>query len=227
MRFRGLALRLVLAASLSTSMLALSSRTASAGHTIAGGDCWKSGTPLWCLDVWRQGQFFHAILLDLFSDQRPQWRALADAARVKWTGAPGPQILTWTDNPPPQDVIDLFDTAQGQNGTGPGILAATWNCTIDGFCSNQNVAMRVGFSEIYFNRTAMDSTTDAKRQNTFAHEMGHALGLFHHTDPNRLMNPAATNLQGPTNPGDIGRNPPCSVANEGGIRCVYNWATTP
>ena len=119
----------------------------------------------------------------------------------------------------------MSDVAQGEHGTGAGIVGVTWNCNINNFCSNQNIAMNVKWTDIYLNRTAMDGLDNIHRENAFSHEIGHGLGLFHHFDPARLMHPLSTNILGPKNPGDIGILPPCSQANEGGIRCVYNWGS--
>jgi hypothetical protein len=213
--------RLVLIATLATSMLIVSDGPVLAGHTIAGGDCWRGGTPLWCRRVWVQGQLMRVRLIDQFSARRPAWRALAEDSRNRWTVAPGPQSLSW--NVIPNDTwITLTDVAAGEHGTG-GFLAVTWNCDANSFCSNQNIAMNVLWTDIYFNRTIMDGTNNTGREWAFSHEIGHGLGLFHHSDPARLMNPFQVNVLGPTNPGDVGKLPPCSVANEGGVRCVYDW----
>ena len=67
-------------------------------------------------------------------------------------------------------------------------------------------------------------------QLTFAHEMGHALGLWHHNDSFYLMRPTAgsvPNYSYPNGPaaGDLGPNPPCSGAiSTWGIRCIYLWS---
>ncbi|MEO8207580.1 MAG: hypothetical protein ABI598_01000 [Chloroflexota bacterium] len=132
MRLQGIAVRLALAASVSASILLASGGPVLAGHTIAGGDCWKAGTPLWCRRVWVQGAFLHVKLIDQFSDLRPAWRSLADDSRSRWTGAPAPQILSW--NAQANDTwIFLSDVAQGEHGTGPGIGGVTWNCNINSF----------------------------------------------------------------------------------------------
>lgn len=51
MRVQGIIVRLALIASLATSILLVTGGPVFAGHTIAGGDCWKAGTPLWCRRV--------------------------------------------------------------------------------------------------------------------------------------------------------------------------------
>lgn len=215
--------RLGLIASLAASILFASSGIVHAGHTIAGGDCWKGGTPLWCRRVWVQGQSLHVKLIDRFSDARPAWRNLAEDSRNRWTRANGPQVLSW--NTQANDTwIYLSDVADGEHGT-VGLLGITWNCDINSFCSAANIAMNVWWTDIYLNRTEMDATSNVGREWTFSHEIGHSLGLYHHLDLARLMNPFQVNVLGPTNPGDLGTLPPCSVANGGGVRCVYNWPT--
>lgn len=71
------------------------------------------------------------------------------------------------------------------------------------------------------NRLAIRGLSEAQKTSTFAHETGHALGLYHH-DGAYLMNTTVTTINGPTST-DYGRNPPCSGAySTYGVRCVFN-----
>lgn len=91
------------------------------------------------------------------------------------------------------------------------------------------MAMNIFWSDIYLNKAKLPNSTTPpvpfNTQHTFAHEFGHALGLDHHTDVNRLMNPSPGAVNGPTDPGDIGAKPICPADHTlWGVRCIYQWS---
>ncbi|HCF99718.1 MAG TPA: hypothetical protein DEV93_04150 [Chloroflexi bacterium] len=56
-----------------------------------------------------------------------------------------------------------------------------------------------------------------------AHELGHSLGLDHHTGTNAAVMEEGTTLTGPTDV-DIGVLPPCSgYSYQNGVRCIFEW----
>lgn len=68
----------------------------------------------------------------------------------------------------------------------------------------------------------MDALSETKQTWAFAHEMGHGLGLKHHSNTSMLMNPVAVSVTGPTQ-SDYGSLPPCSGgATLYGVRCIYD-----
>ena len=198
-----------------------SAAPARAAHTYADGDCWKSGTPLWCRRTWRQGEYVFVRLIDRFSDVQPNWRDAAEAARSRWSIAAGPQSLSFVARTNDTWVY-LHDAGNREHGLRPNVGAITWNCDVNRYCSPYNEPMNVWWTDIYFNRDDLDDYPQFY-QNVFAHEYGHAVGLFHHPDPERLMNNYPTGIEGPTDPGDIGRSSSCSIEDEGGVRCIYRW----
>ena len=217
------AIRLIVLSVLVGSIMASAPSNADAGHTIGApqGNCWRYGDPTTCRLTWSQNQWLFIRLIDQFSGQAAGWRPAADSAQTEWNMAAGPQVLQWV--PATGDSwVYLNYSWTGQHGLGPNTLAMTWNCDVTRYCSNANGAMIIWWTDIYFNRDRMQRPF-AEQVNVFAHEIGHSLGLFHHVDQNRLMHPTVSVIQGPRDPGDIGRSPPCSIANEWGIRCVYNW----
>lgn len=194
------------------------SATALAGHTIAGGDCWKAGTPLWCRVSWSTSfPVARITLYNQFSHVRPSWLSQAETACNNWhnytpSADPAADIQCQWQALPMDSAVYLKTASSGP-------LGVTWNCPSSGPCSNQAIAMDVLYSEIYFNISAMDSQGTTGRTWAFAHEMGHALGLHHHSGV--LMNPTVNSYKGPTAT-DYGVKPPCSgAAGTGGVRCVF------
>ena len=213
-RASSLALAVLLAASLAPAATVL----AAGGDTpTLGGnaDCWKTGTPYWCRSNWQgvsTSITFRAV--DHFSDVVPGWRTQANAAMSAWSSAAGPQVVSWTatanDNP-----VYLYDATTGEHGLVDITIGKTFNCTAS-VCSNAAAqSLNVTYTNIYFNRANLVDDTAQHIRNAFAHEMGHAMGLFHNsTDNTSLMWATQSNITGP-NAHDIGASPGCNASGHG------------
>ena len=82
--------------------------------------------------------------------------------------------------------------------------------------------MNIYWTDIYLNHDVLDSKDTAHIQNTFAHESGHGMGLFHNFyDSNAIMYPANTTV-GKPDASDWGIYPGCSSGGHG-TDCVYGW----
>lgn len=106
---------------------------------------------------------------------------------------------------------------------GTGKLGLTWNCNVNYYCSaDKSQSMDVWYSEIWYDVSNVDILSQNQRRFLFGHELGHTLGLWHHTG-DYLMN--ASVRSSPTLPTftDYGRYPPCSDASSlYGPTCVFN-----
>lgn len=151
-----------------------------------------------------------------------QLNAKADVARFNWTVAAGPQVLSWVAEPNDTWIfLKRNDGLDVPNGV-------TFNCNnaLVPACSNQARAMMIVWSEIY---VPLGNKDNAKGTSVFAHEIGHALGLFHHGNAciplmsNGLGAGACGNPPVAPQATDIGGLPPCGVNVQHGIRCIYKW----
>ncbi|HVF04273.1 MAG TPA: hypothetical protein VNA20_05485 [Frankiaceae bacterium] len=202
---------------------------ATAAPPIAGGDCWRSATPLWCRGTFVRDEFLKIYTLDRFSDQRPNWGTAYSTSNSNWTGAYGPQTLT-TYRRERDSWVFYEDSTTGKDGLRSVALATTWNCDYGGYCSRHAEPMIVRFSSIKLNRSTLSNDSGTLTTGTFAHETGHALGLAHHPTSTDLMYAGSNSATSPSSH-NIGVLPPCSgsdtTTNAGniraGVRCIYKW----
>ena len=191
-----------------------------AGDTIVGGDCWQAGTPLICRNVWVDNNFLRVRLIDQLSNAA--LTSKAEVARSNWTSAAGPQILSWNSQ-----VNDTWIYLKRNDGLGvPNGVTFNCNGTLVPVCSDQARAMMIVWTEIY---VPLGNKDNAKGTSVFAHEIGHALGLFHHGNGCTPLMSAGLGAAACVNPPiapqatDIGGLPPCGGNVQHGIRCIYKW----
>jgi hypothetical protein len=187
-----------------------------AGHQYGGGDCWQYGTPLTCRVSWASGDHHHVYLrvINQLSNST-LWNAAVTGCS-HWNGSPGPQYCHTT---PYTNDSWVYFKRNDQIGAPNGV---TYNCNVNGYCSDVIQAMNIYWTEIY---EPKDNTNYASVLVPIAaHELGHALALAHHGAPGSNV---ALMTQGTTrtypNSIDIGPQPPCSGASgASGVRCIYN-----
>jgi matrixin len=223
--------RALVAGVLAIAMAAVPRAPADAGHTIQSGDCWRGGTPLLCRTTWTSStHIVNLNLVDWFSAGQPGWLTNAESACNNWHNyvlASDNDIWCHWD-PYGASSVYLSNSTNGNHGLAQGILGITWNCPVTGPCVSTATAMNIWISSLFFNQSSgnMNSLTSTQRTSVFAHEMGHALGLFHHSNTSYLMNPSIVSSPptGPTS-GDYGTLPACSGASSTyGVRCVYDFS---
>ena len=209
--------------------VAFGSGSASAGHTLpspTGGDCWRAGTPFWCRTSWITTYDVRLRLINQFTDERPGYYDNAVAACNNWHNfslPPAGQPDIWCNwSAVYNDTLVYLVKA---NPPLPGAFyALAYNCDGSGFCSSSSgITMNVWYSVVHLNYTKMDAALEATKTMVFANEIGHTLGLYHHS-ANVLMEPnlAVPWSFGPTTT-DYGQLPPCSgAASTYGVRCVFN-----
>lgn len=217
---------------------------AEAGHPIVNGSCHQAkGAPLMCrTNYTARSATAGAPGSQLLVRNIVTWQGgtaeynVFDAAtfnaEINWTTATGPQDIsrqarandTWNYT---HGVID----PDGQLNM-PGARGVTYLCN-DSYadvCSSLPRAIDIQWSDVYLKPDAASGWSLEKRTTLVAHELGHALGLYHHDDTTALMHPDVNenpNLQGPQ-PKDFGSTTDCRGSttvptDDWGIRCIYGW----
>lgn len=169
---------------------------------------------------------FYVRILDRFSDQRSNWLDYMYDASNGWHNTFGNGLMSVHINTAfPNDTWiyahDAVSYGVYSGFTLPSTASGmTVNCNYS-VCRNTSTAMSVVWSENYLNKNQLDCFCDTRKRHVMAHELGHALGLFHHA--NTLMNSTPNSITTPTST-DLGAKPPCSQGNDfGGLRCVWNY----
>ncbi len=204
------------------ALVAISAQPVNAADTPTmgqNGDCWQAGTPLWCIQTWAgRSHYVYYRAWDNFSGAYPTWLAPAQAAVNAWNSAPGPQYYSFASG---QTLVYLNPASTGQVGLGSGNTAVTWECISSGCFSDYTKTGIWQWFYIYLNTDVFPNETAAQKQNTVAHESGHAMGLWHNSSSSTLMYPALTTIPGPTS-SDIGAYRGCSSGGHG-VNCVFGW----
>lgn len=205
---------------------------AQAGHTNGQGRC--NASPQFCRASWSGPNTSLPVrAIDDFSGTAPYWALAANNAIASWSNVNGPQhgVVKWSAQT--NDTWDYFHySTTGNHGlTNGNVLGITWNCDTFHNCYDTNIAIVVLWSDVYLNGSTLTNSTTYPipfaTQWTFAHELGHTLGLDHHSDNYHLMNPTGYPyyVNGPTDPGDLGSLPICPATKTNwGVRCIYGWS---
>jgi hypothetical protein len=190
---------------------------AEAGHTLGGGDCWQSSTPLQCRTNWEgPGKILKLRIIDQMGNSGLTTRN--QTAYTNWNNNNnGPQDFSTTVRTNDSHIYMKIDNGLGApNGY-------EWEC-ISSACPAPAPTNTL-WSEIYVpegNLTCGICGDGTVAIAIFAHELGHALGLEHHESSDALMQ-SMSFRQGPTSV-DIGLDPPCSGASTTwGVRCIYRF----
>jgi hypothetical protein len=221
--------RWALVAAAATTAILSATTPAAAAPTTAGGDCWRGGTPTWCLGTWRPGQPLPIYVIDHFSDARPNWRSALLTSNSRWTAAAGPQRLA-TYRRPYDSWIFYEDSVTGRDNLQDNQRGLAWTCSYSGECTSKARAWRVKYASIKLNKNLIANDSGAATTNTFMHETGHALGLMHHPSSSDLMYVKGGTVTTPS-ADNSGTLPPCAGSSyysnrdnpRAGVRCVYNW----
>lgn len=192
-----------------------SSRALAGDGWTQNADCWRPSTPYICRDGWAgANSFFVVHLVDTGLDSAQ--RSAADSAATSWSSAAGPQSFSWTSGG--TSAWLSLDSSL------PYGTLTTENDRADGtFIAFNGGTGSIALSKI---KSSPLNSNHPARIGMWAHELGHALGLGHHTNENTaVMWPTNDRAnQAPTD-FDIGPTPPCSglTASYMGVRCIYNF----
>lgn len=197
-----------------------------AGHTMplnTGGDCWRVGTPLWCRASWYSAPD-HIVFLRVIDQIGGNLSSPIATACNNWHNFSAPPAgqsdIACHTSSFPNDTWDYIKNV----GQMSGIFALTWNCNTSSVCSASSAqSMNVWYSEVRADAAQIGGLNAAQRLYVFAHELGHTLGLAHHSG--LLMTPGAIPNPPPGGPTtlDYGALPPCWGSYSGwGVRCIFN-----
>ncbi len=192
----------------------LAPHAAQANHQKGGGDCWQGGTPMLCRSSWFSGDHtsVHLKIINELSNAS-LWSA-AQQGCANWHAAPGPQFCR--DYAYSNDSWVYFKRKDSLSAP----TGVEYQCRTDTGCTSSSVAANVQWSEIY--QPIGNTNYPTILVPIAAHELGHALGLAHHSGGGALMVQGNTSVTGPTST-DIGPLPACSgTGGQSGVRCIFN-----
>jgi hypothetical protein len=201
---------------------------AEAGHTKGDRTC---VTPVInCRETWTNDTSkLNVKLIDQFSPTYSYLYAPAAAAGASWNAAISGRMYMSFGTQANETYVYLKTGTNGQYYLGAGVYGIHSPCTHISCYLGSSAPMNVWYSEVYVNVSELATSTVWLRQWAFAHELGHALMLTHHTSgTNALMydypvgNP--TGINGPVAL-DVGHSSPICRADKTtwGARCIYGW----
>jgi hypothetical protein len=195
--------------------MAVNPTSSQAGHQYGGGDCWRPGTALLC-----RTNFYYfdphgarIRVLDWNLNNSQLWNA-AKTGCTNWSSASGSPVYCTS--------VALSNYSYVYFARNDGISApngVTQNCNAAGQCTGGGGAsnpMNVHWSNIFV--PLQNVNYGSLMISVSAHEIGHSLGLNHHSS-GALMTQGSSLVQ--PNSIDIGPLPACSITS-GGVRCIYN-----
>lgn len=193
----------------------LSTRALAGDGWTQNADCWRSGTPYICRDGWAGANTYFVVhLIDNGLDAAQ--RSATNSAASSWSAAAGPQSFSWTTGGTSAwlslDSTLAYGTMTTENDRADGTFIA--------FNGGQG---SIALSKI---KSSTANSSHPALVGMWAHELGHTLGLGHHSNENTaVMWPTNDrNNQAPTD-FDIGPTPACSglTASYLGVRCIYDF----